>query len=85
MKTAKGHNSLPLAYEYKHTDYEPLMLQFNLLMENSGKSSSFVTTQTSITAQTLRNWKLRKTRRPNSSTLRMAFKALGYTLKPIKE
>lgn len=74
-----------LQHEYKHTVYEPLMLQFNMLMQASDKSYTQVATLTGITSQTLRNWHNRKTRRPNSSTLRMAYKALGYTLRAVKE
>lgn len=85
VKPDTGHNSNPLAHEYKNIDYEPLMLQFNMLMEASKKAPGFVSQKTGIATDTLRKWRKHKTRRPNSSTLRMAFKALGYTLKPIKE
>lgn len=74
-----------LQYEYKHISHEPLMLQFNMLLQSSGKSQSEITRLTGITGQTLRNWRDRKTRRPSSSTLRMAYKALGYTLRAVKE
>ena len=74
-----------LNYEYKHTLYEPLMLQFNLLLSASKMNNGDIAHATGITTQTLRNWQTRTTRRPNSSTLRLAFKALGYTLKPVKE
>lgn len=74
-----------LEYEYKHILHEPLMLQFNMLMQTSGTRPGVIAKQTGITTQTLRNWLLRKTKRPNSSTLRTAYKALGYTLKPMKD
>lgn len=74
-----------LEYEYRNLVHEPLMLQFTMLLENSGKAPGFVTHATGITTETLRKWRTKKTKRPNASTLRMAFKALGYSLKPTKE
>lgn len=74
-----------LQYEYKHILHEPLMLQFNMLAQTTGMRPGVIAQKTGITTQTLRNWMLRKTKRPNSSTLRLAYKALGYTLKPMKD
>lgn len=74
-----------LAYEYKHILHEPLMLQFNMLAQTTGIRPGVIAQKTGITTQTLRNWMLRKTKRPNSSTLRMAYKALGYSLRAVKD
>lgn len=71
--------------EYKSLRHEPLMLQFVMMLRASGYSDSYVATKTGITPQTLRNWRNHKTRRPNSSTLRFAGKAIGKTLKWVDE
>jgi hypothetical protein len=66
MRPKLGHNEFPIAYQYKHMAFEPLMLQLTMLMKESG--------------QTFRNWVQRKTKRPNASTLRAVAKVLGYRL-----
>ena len=78
-----------LAAEYKALRedtqrVEPLMLRANMLLKASGKSPSFVQQHCGVTAQTLRNWRKHKTRKPNSSTLRFVGEVLGYDLDFIK-
>jgi hypothetical protein len=51
-----------------------------MLLRASGKSDSYVQSKVGVTTQTLRNWRKHKTRRPNSSTLRFAGKAIGKEL-----
>jgi transcriptional regulator with XRE-family HTH domain len=80
MRPKLGHNEFPIAYQYKHMAFEPLMLQLTMLMKESGKTHAEIERESGVTGQTFRNWVQRKTKRPNASTLRAVAKVLGYRL-----
>lgn len=84
MPAKKGDNKLtPMAREYRNLQYEPLMLRAVALLD--GHKLSQIQRDCGVTANTLRNWRNKKTHRPNSSTLRFVGRALGFKLDFIPE
>jgi hypothetical protein len=84
-KRDRGQNQFPIAYEYRHLQYDPLMLQIILLIQNSGHKPKYIQAHSGVTTHTLRNWINKRTRRPNASTMRAVARTLGYTIKLEKE
>ena len=73
------------ATEYKHLQYEPLMLQTVMLLRASGKKPSYIERVTGVTSTTIRNWERKKTKRPQATTLRFALKSVGKKLAIVDE
>ncbi|MCO5145400.1 MAG: hypothetical protein M9895_04370 [Aquamicrobium sp.] len=65
-------------------DVDP-MLDDLLEALNSDKRSTFAKANVSgLSTSTLNNWQSRKVRHPQSVSVQMAYRMLGYELKPVK-
>jgi len=77
-----------LAAEYKATltsaYYDPIMLRLNLLVGSDWGAAYRIALRSGVSPTTIRNWALRKTHRPNASTMRYVARALGYDLELVK-
>lgn len=64
--------------------YDPAMKLTVEVILNSGKSDSQIARETGISTQTLRNWRKRRTRRPQNITLDFALRSCGYERQLVK-
>lgn len=62
---------------------DPLLDDLLHLLERDGRSTYAKANVSGLSTATINNWQNRKVRRPQAVSLQMAFKALGYELKPV--
>lgn len=81
-KKIKEPNTRGIYPNYLFKDHDPVLDQIDRLIELSGKTTTQIVTKSGVTRSTLRNWALRKTKRPQHPTIRAVVKACGgsYTM-----
>lgn len=65
---------------YKFRNYDPILDRLDEVLYVDGYSQKHIAEESGVSKTTLYNWKKRKTRSPNSSTLNAALHVLGYEL-----
>ena len=70
-----------IAKQYRATNFDPTMLQINLLIKNSNLGLRLLSNRSGVSVSCMTNWKKQKTRRPQAITMRYVLRALGYDLK----
>jgi DNA-binding phage protein len=80
-KTAKKTYNDPIAKEYRAIQYDPAMLQINMLLKHSTMNLTQIANKCGVSTQCMRNWRRQKTRRPQALTMRFVLRTLGYEFK----
>ena len=66
---------------YQAVQYDPTMLQVNLLIKNSKMPLTTIAKRCGVSTRCIRNWLDQKTRRPQALTMKFVLQALGYDLR----
>lgn len=65
-------------------DRDPLLADLVPLLERDKRSYFAKANVSGLSPSTLKNWETGKVRRPQAVSLQMAYKMLGYELKPVR-
>lgn len=64
-------------------DMDPLLRDIVTLLKNDSRSTYAKANVSGLSPSTLKNWEKNKVRRPQSVSLQMAYRMLGYELRPV--
>lgn len=64
-------------------DVDPMLEDLVVLLKLDKRSTFAKANVSGLSPSTLKNWQEGRTRRPQSVSLQMAYKMLGYELKPV--
>jgi DNA-binding phage protein len=65
---------------YLFVEHDPVLDAIDTIIADSGKSLTYVATNSGIARTTLDNWRLRKTKRPQFATVAAVIRACGGEL-----
>lgn len=65
-------------------DRDPLLAELMVTMAKDPRTRNAKANVSGLSNATLKNWETGKTRRPQALSLQMAYRMLGYELRPVK-
>jgi len=64
-------------------DIDPMLEDLLPLLKTDGRSTYAKANVSGLSPSTLKNWEMGRVRRPQSVSIQMAYRMLGYELKPV--